>query len=583
MKTLFKWLVIITFLLAGLRYTATAAQGPVTPTFSVLILFAAMIYFLSKAFQLPGVRPTFRFLGQMLTGLLRFADWLTAGLFQAAKGSRWAKWWETASLLKARNRGFLLDGNHKRLSVKDSFNNVLVASPVGAGKTTVMALPNIYALADTGASLVVMDVKPAGDYPGMGELYRRSSGYLARKGYQLRVFNLLDPRQSLSFNPLDSLHPEPFIAFNEIQAIAGTAINTVMPADGRGRGGDTHWSESAKKHTITFTNALRALAAQHPPFGAYCNLPNVRHLLSQCTFYRPGNAAGTLPIDHLMLRVGHSAPELLRDYHTAMANNPNTISSEIATALTALATLANPSIANLLGSSSFSFASLRQQKTALFFTAPVTDLEQGSFNFIVKVFFNQLLNHLRRSLDPQQRPVFLLLDEVGHFGIDNLPGFMGTAREFRVGVMGILQSIAQLDTHYGRERAKTIRENMLTQGCFGGTKGSTADYFSREIGQARYAAAQPGGNYTLHREDVVISPSEISTTKNKYLFCTHANRYPMKFKVTPYYKHSRYRRYAALPPIPINEPPPPPVRYLDLEQFQPALAPGHDPNLIVNP
>ncbi len=568
-----------------LQFGIASAQGDSTGSIFHLVILVFMWWWLTKVVELPGVKPAFKAIGQLMGFIGKPLRWLVEGLFSPmATGARWAYWWETALFLKSSHTGFVLDGHKKRLSLKHSFQNVLVASPVGAGKTSVVAVPNIYELSRTKASMVIMDVKPAAGDPGIGELYQLTSGYLSGQGYNLRVLNLGDPLRSLAWNPLANLSHDPFKAHNEIQAIANIAINNAAGSGGnRRQGGDPHWNNSAIKHTIMFIGALRALAEQDDRYQRYCHLPGVWDLLNQCRVY-PDVRQSELPVvTRFMLQVGLSNPQLSQQYLGALAGSPNSVAGEIGTAITALANLANPAIANLMGSNNFSFTELRQRPTALFITVPIQDLAQQNFGLIVRLFFNQLLDHLRRSQSDNQRPVMLLLDEVGNFTIDAFSDFVGTARSYNVGILAILQSLAQLSARYGHEHAVTIQENLVTKCCFGGTSGVTADYFSQEIGKARFAVPKRDNHITTHREDVLISPSEIANTEKKYLFCSTSDQYPMKFKGKPYFKHPVYKRLTKIPPVPIPETTPPPVPMLDLEQFRPAPTPVVDPNIITTP
>ncbi len=567
------------------QFGIASAQADSTSSIFYLVILVFMWWWLTKVFEFPGVKLAFKAIGQLVAIISKPLYWLVDGVFRpAATGARWAHWWETSLFLKSSHTGFVLDGHKKRLSLKRSFQNILVSSAVGTGKTSVTVVPNILELARDSASLVVMDVKPAAGDPGMGELYQLTSGYLSQQGYNLRVLNLSDPLRSLSWNPLANLSHAPFKAHNEIQAIANIAINNATgPGSNRRGGGDPHWNNSAIKHSVMFIGALRALAEQDGRYRQYCHLPGVWDVLNQCRVYSDPRQTELPAVTRFMLQVGLSHPQLSQQYLGALAGSPNSVAGELGTAITALANLANPAIANLMGSNNFSFDELRQRPTALFINVPIQDLAQQTFGFIVRVFFNQLLDHLRRNQGANQRPVMMLLDEVGNFTIDAFPDFVGTARSYNVGILAILQSLAQLSARYGSEQAVTIQENLVTKCCFGGTAGVTADYFSREIGKARFTMPKRDNQFAAHQEDVLISPSELANTDKKYLFCTTADQYPMKFKGKPYFKHPRYKRLAKIPSVPIPETTPPPVPILDLERFRPAPTPAVDPNIITVP
>lgn len=524
-----------------------------------------MIYLIAQAFKLDGVKPTFKFIGKFLKLVSQPFIWLFRDLFNKPTGSRWATFFERFNLLNASNKGFVLDGDKKRLSTKDSYTNILLSSAIGAGKTTVAIIPNLFTLAKTtDSSLVVMDLKRS-EHHSMGELYRLTSGFMARQGFNIRAFNLMNPLQSLSYNPLDQISIEPFQAFNDVMSLSNSLID-IQSSGQNQRSGDPHWTDSAKRLCNMFLNALRSIAEQDPQYRQFCTLPNLRYLFNQCSLFRDPRQGQINHLDEFMLRAGLSNPNLTQDYMRTLASNPRSADGEISSAISALATLSNPAIANLMGSNTFKFSELRDRKTILYCMVPSIDLARGNYKFLVKTFFSQLTNFLLTSVG-QQRSVFMLMDELGSFPIDGFASFMSTAREHRVGVMGILQSVAQLNSLFGQDQANTIRDAMLTTCCFGGTSGVTAEYMSKKIGKTRYATKNEANRFTNHLEDPVITASEITSTDKKILFCSNDDHYPTKFKVTPYYKHPQFKKYAKIPPVPIPELTPVTAPILDLEAF----------------
>ena len=79
-----------------------------------------------------------------------------------------------------------MDGHkHKRNT------NVLVIGGSGAGKSRSYAIPN--ALNCGNCSLVICDPK--------SEILRKTGGALKANGYEVRVFDLLNPDASFCYNP----------------------------------------------------------------------------------------------------------------------------------------------------------------------------------------------------------------------------------------------------------------------------------------------------------------------------------------------------------------------------------------------
>ena len=85
-----------------------------------------------------------------------------------------------------RKSGFILSKNHylgtdlKKVAIN---KNILVIGGSGAGKSACYIKPNILQML---GSYVITDPK--------GELYRDTSGFLKANGYEVKVFNLVNPR-----------------------------------------------------------------------------------------------------------------------------------------------------------------------------------------------------------------------------------------------------------------------------------------------------------------------------------------------------------------------------------------------------
>ena len=75
--------------------------------------------------------------------------------------------------------------------------NILVVGGSGSGKTRFFCKPGVYS---ANCSYLITDPK--------GELLRASGGLLKNKGYDVKVFNLIDPSQSDCYNPFVYVHNE---------------------------------------------------------------------------------------------------------------------------------------------------------------------------------------------------------------------------------------------------------------------------------------------------------------------------------------------------------------------------------------
>ena len=99
-----------------------------------------------------------------------------------------------------RKEGFILSRNHylgtdlKKVIIN---KNVLVVGGSGSGKTACYIKPNILQCL---GSYVITDPK--------GELYKETSKFLQSEGYDIKVFNLVNPKFSDFYNPLFNICSE---------------------------------------------------------------------------------------------------------------------------------------------------------------------------------------------------------------------------------------------------------------------------------------------------------------------------------------------------------------------------------------
>jgi type IV secretory pathway TraG/TraD family ATPase VirD4 len=99
--------------------------------------------------------------------------------------ARWMNAREEHAFLAAGHPG-LACGPGRRLSSDESFKNLVLVAPTGSGKTTRYVIPNLLQLQ---GSAVVTDPS--------GEIYRATSGHLARQGYSVQVLQPAAPNESL--------------------------------------------------------------------------------------------------------------------------------------------------------------------------------------------------------------------------------------------------------------------------------------------------------------------------------------------------------------------------------------------------
>lgn len=459
-------------------------------------------------------------------------------------------------LLNAHNDGLLLDGSKLRLSASHSCQSLIAYGGVGSGKSSSLVIPNC--LTANGASLVIADTS--------GENYAATSGYLAAIGYDIAVFDLMQPRLSLQYNPC--------LAADSFAAIKQAAQVIVHSSPAMQGAADPFWAAGAAKIIAILMRAL----ANHVDPGAF-TLANVKQLLNHfdahlfrqrgCQFDPAATgdsqslSRSLSLIDRFMVEATVADPATFSEYRGFTIRNERAMTSILATADIALDALADPQLASLTARSSFAFANLRSRPTALY--VKVRQQDMGYYAFLLNLFYTDLVNALLADLADAGRPVYLLLDEFGHLTIPEFDTFAATARKYRVGFFLFLQSPAQLEKRYGRDGAAIIRDSVQTEIFLKGLKSDHARELSERLGTYRLPYRQDG--FIHHRSYPLMEPYEITRLADDEALLLHANKPPLKLKLHPYFRQKRLRQRAALPPCVQQARPEEPLECVGLSDY----------------
>ena len=523
MKKLNKWFFtgLIVIALLPILPGIILALGAMSPILIVLIFFGVAYKFW------PGFAPIrwlADFLSGIVSGIARGISFLFGAVpFPSFGSARFMNGFDRWGLIGRSQKGLLIDGNKYRLSEKASFESVLTVGGMGRGKTSIFLIPNLLTAAD--ASYVVTDTS--------GEIYERTSGYLASKGYQIKVLNLMDMNRSDQYNPLVQAR-----SYTDLSLLAGTLIRSAYPNSGSDQ---QFWNAGAEKLTRVFINCL---SNHGNPY--YQNLANIRHLIANFdTHHSPPGQLGRM--DQFVLQNTQSDPSTFADYQAIANGNPKTIASILTTADVALSPLGDPALANLLSANTIDFSDLRQRKTIIY--VMVRQQQLTHYQFLLNLFYTDLINSLLGSLANTDRPVYLLLDEFGHLQIPQFDVFSTTARKYRVGFWIFLQSLAQLEARYGRDRAKITLDGLQTEIYLPGSNLTTARSIEQRLGtlmSAHSKAAKP-----------LMNADQIIRMKDNQALLLHSNKRPMLMKTRPYFRNRGLRSRASrnpkqLPSVQIN-------------------------------
>ena len=461
-------------------------------------------------------------LGGLFSGLFASIGWLFGMGWSSA---RFMGFWERSFLLKSNNKGFLVDGRNSRLSETATYESLIIQGRTGGGKTSAHLVPNLLMPPRSEPSFVITDTS--------GELYQNTSGYLAKRGYQIRVLNLMDPGYSETYNPLANA--------TSPQQIAEFAKTLVRSANGRGGQGasDPFWEQSGTKLIRILTQCLH-----NQPDPQYRNLANLRHLITSFDAHvAPKGQLGK--INNFVLAATQHDQSTFGAYQAFVQGNLKTIQSVLMTADVALDPIATPEMARLTATNSLRFEEMRQQKTALYVMVNQTQMEL--YAFLLNLFYADLFKALLKNQHDPGRPVWLMLDEFGHLSVEGFEVFATTSRKYKVAFALFLQSYAQLENRYGPMNTKTIQESIGTEIYLPGMGLDTARELEARIGRSAKAP--------------VMAANNIIRMKEHEALMLHSNRLPVLLKTKRYFKRGDLHRRSKItpPPLPTNQVASPPL------------------------
>lgn len=101
------------------------------------------------------------------------------------------------------------------------------------------------------------------------------------------------------------------------------------------------------------------------------------------------------------------------------------------------------------------------------------------------VIINQIIRYLSMRDDGKDPAILIALDEMPRLGkIEGLTGALATLRSRNVHILGIIQSMAQLDEIYNENNRKIIADNCGYKLVLSATDPETQEYFSKLSGKS---------------------------------------------------------------------------------------------------
>jgi type IV secretory pathway TraG/TraD family ATPase VirD4 len=212
---------------------------------------------------------------------------------------------------------------------------------------------------------------------------------------------------------------------------------------------------------------------------------------------------------------------------------------------------------------------------------------------LVRLMWSSLIDGLITTYDRHQgsncHPVLLLIDEAGRTAIPSLSDYSTTVVGRRITLWLAIQSLAQLDVVYGKNRATVLRDCAETQLFYRPANQETAEYIERCLGRkSDYAKSQTMRDGTETSEGrseqgiPLLTAWEIKQMKDEDIIGFHKNIPPFRAKRMDWRRFPLLVQRQMIPPPELS---PLPTRDLALPllgQVVPAFPDGFiDPDRIL--
>ena len=383
--------------------------------------------------------------------------------------------------------------------------NTLVCGGSGAGKTRFFCKPNAM---QCNTSMVILDPK--------GEIVRDIGGLLEKKGYEVRVLDLINMYKSHCYNPFVYLRND-----NDIQRLVTNLFKSTTPKGSQSN--DPFWDTAASMLLLALVFYLHYEA---PPDEQ--NFAMVMEMLRAGAIEDEDNPIPS-PLDILFSELELNDPDhiALKYYHSYHSGSAKTLKSIQITLAARLEKFNLESLASLTSADELDLASLGEKKVALFALIPDNDT---SFNFLVSILYTQLFQQLFYVADHKYGgslpvPVHFLMDEFANVSLpDDFDKILSVMRSRGVFVSIILQNLAQLKALYEKQW-ESIVGNCDEFLYLGGNEQSTHKYVSELLGKATIDTNTYGkssgrsGNYSTNYQisgRELLTPDEVRMLDNRY-------------------------------------------------------------------
>lgn len=341
--------------------------------------------------------------------------------------------------------------------------NILVVGGSGAGKSRGFALPNIMQCC---CSMIITDPK--------AELLRKTGGLLEKKGYEVRVFDLINPDTSFCYNPFEYVHDD-----KDVLRLISNLIQNTTPKGSQSS--DPFWEKS---ETALLQALMLYLLHEAPPEEQ--NFAMIMEMLGSAQVKEEDEDYES-PLDILFDRLEMRDPDSIavKQYHIYKQAAGKTAKSILISVGVRLAAFNLPQIAKLTNTDELDLSNMGERKVALFCCIPDADT---SLNYLVGMIYSQLFQTLYYMADRVHGgalpvPVNCIMDEFPNVSLPNeFEKILATCRSRSIYCSIIIQNMSQLKALF-KDSWESLVGNCDEFLYLGGNEKETHKYVSELLGK----------------------------------------------------------------------------------------------------
>ena len=394
--------------------------------------------------------------------------------------------------------------------------NVLVVGGSGAGKTRFYAKPNIM---QCNCSYIITDPK--------AEILRSTGNLLKAKGYDVRVFDLINPEASMCYNPFRYISDD-----KDVLKLISNLIKNTTPKGSHES--DPFWT----KAETALLQALMLYLIREAPEDEQ-NFAMILEMIASADV-REEDESYQGPLDLLFERLEARDPSSIavKQYKVFKQAAGKTAKSILVSAGVRLAAFNLPQIAGLTRVDEMRLEDLGEKKVALFCCIPDSD---PSLNYLVGLLYSQCIQTLYQLADRKyggRLPVHVhaVMDEWANVSLpDDFEKLLSTMRSREISVSIIVQNIAQIKALF-KDSWESIIGNCDSLLYLGGNEASTHEYLSKALGKETLDTNTYGqskgrsGSYSTNYQQAgreLLQPDEIRKLDNRYAILLLRGEAPM--------------------------------------------------------